>query len=131
MAQSSGDAVAGIIFLIIIGVLCLVGLVLYFLPTIVAHRMKRKNRVPITLLNIFVGWTFFGWVGTMVWACLDDQPSTPAAYPPPQPPPAYTPPPPPPPNLPAAAPGVRYCTACGTASPEGMRFCSRCGQALA
>jgi len=41
---------------------------LYFLPTIVAFSRKRSNREAILVLNIFLGWTFVGWVVALVWA---------------------------------------------------------------
>ncbi len=51
--------------------LALVGLALYFLPTIIAAARHAKNLVGILLLNIFVGWTGIGWVATLVWSFVD------------------------------------------------------------
>lgn len=42
--------------------------VLYFLPACVAGFRKHPQIVPITLLNVFVGWTFIGWVVALVWS---------------------------------------------------------------
>lgn len=39
---------------------------LYFLPTIVGW--KHKNINSISMLNLFLGWTFIGWVIAIVWA---------------------------------------------------------------
>lgn len=39
---------------------------LYFLPTIVAWG-KKKADGPI-VINIFLGWTFIGWVVALAWA---------------------------------------------------------------
>lgn len=47
-------------------------IVLYMLPTIVATRRKKKNVSAITMLNLFLGWTFIGWVIALVWACTED-----------------------------------------------------------
>lgn len=44
---------------------------LYFLPTIIA--CKKKNLVGIFLLNFFLGWTFLGWVGALVWAACAEE----------------------------------------------------------
>jgi hypothetical protein len=54
---------------ILIGVLAL----LYFVPAMVAHKYKRRQRVAITVLNVLLGWTFIGWVGALVWACINDE----------------------------------------------------------
>lgn len=42
----------------------------YFTPTIVAKLRGHKNTVAILLLNTFLGWTFIGWVGALVWSSL-------------------------------------------------------------
>ncbi len=41
---------------------------LYFLPAIVAHRRDHHNKAAIFILNLFLGWTFLGWVGALVWS---------------------------------------------------------------
>ena len=41
-------------------------IVIYFLPTVVAFH--KKNCAAIFTLNLFLGWTFLGWVGALVWA---------------------------------------------------------------
>jgi len=48
----------------------LVGAVLtiYFVPTIVANYRKAKYTTGIFILNLFLGWTLFMWVGALVWA---------------------------------------------------------------
>ncbi len=47
------------------------GVVLYFLPGLIAGRRKHKYSVLITILNIFLGWTCFGWIALLVWAFAD------------------------------------------------------------
>ena len=44
----------------------------YFLPTIVAVMNNRKNKIAISALNILLGWTFLGWVISLVWALKKD-----------------------------------------------------------
>lgn len=51
----------GIIFFIL-------GLLLYFLPTILAVTRKHPNTLAIFLLNFFLGWSFIGWVVALVWS---------------------------------------------------------------
>jgi hypothetical protein len=55
-------------FLILIG--AVVGLGVYFLPTIIAMARNHKNKLAIFLLNLFAGWTFFGWVAALVWSVV-------------------------------------------------------------
>lgn len=54
---------------ILVGVLTFViGPALYFLPTVVAGFRKKRNFVSIGLLNLFLGWTFIGWIIALIWA---------------------------------------------------------------
>ena len=46
----------------------LVGLILYFIPSLIALFRMRKNTGAIFALNLFLGWTFIGWVFALVWA---------------------------------------------------------------
>ncbi|KAB0269035.1 superinfection immunity protein [Microvirga brassicacearum] len=41
---------------------------LYFLPTTVARARRHPQATAILILNIFLGWTFLGWVAALVWA---------------------------------------------------------------
>ena len=54
------------------GVALLIGLAilicLYFVPSIVAFRRNHSSKMGILVLNICLGWTFLGWVGSLVWA---------------------------------------------------------------
>ncbi len=43
--------------------------VLYFVPGVVATMRGHPNAVAISVLNLFLGWTFIGWVAALVWAC--------------------------------------------------------------
>jgi hypothetical protein len=49
--------------------LILLALVLYFAPSIVAAYRHHTQWGAIFALNLFLGWTFFGWVGALIWAC--------------------------------------------------------------
>jgi hypothetical protein len=49
-------------------------LVLYFLPTIIAGMRHHHQAGTITVLNLFLGWTFLGWVITLAMACGNTQP---------------------------------------------------------
>jgi hypothetical protein len=56
----------------VLSILLLLVLPIYFLPTIVANRKKKKQETAIAVLNLLLGWTFLGWVVALVWACMDD-----------------------------------------------------------
>lgn len=49
-------------------ILLVVSFVLYFLPTLVADSRKHPNATSIFVLNLLLGWTVIGWVGSLVWA---------------------------------------------------------------
>lgn len=55
------------------------GFALYFLPAIVARSRQHPNAAAILLLNLFLGWTFVGWVVSLVWSFI--RPATPMLYP--------------------------------------------------
>lgn len=44
------------------------GPALYLLPTIEAFSRKHENAGSVALLNVFLGWTFMGWVAAYIWA---------------------------------------------------------------
>lgn len=48
--------------------LFLVLVILYFIPTGVACIRSHKNTASIFLLNLLLGWTFIGWVISLVWS---------------------------------------------------------------
>jgi len=43
---------------------------IYFFPAIIG--LHSKNALAIFLVNLLVGWTIVGWIGTLVWACVTD-----------------------------------------------------------
>jgi hypothetical protein len=51
---------------------------LLFLPTLVAKSRHHPNALAIFLVNLFFGWTFIGWVVSLVWACT--RPAPPVLY---------------------------------------------------
>lgn len=94
-------------------------LAFYFLPAIIGW--NKKDSGAIILVNIFLGWTFVGWIVALVWAITSapaltyvvvNQPTYPV-------PPAYAPP-----------PQGLYCSSCGKLAPPGGAFCSYCGRRM-
>ena len=70
MTAGTRGRVWGMIALLFLLAATLVGLGLYFLPAIIGFR--KRNRIAILVLNLFLGWTFIGWVVALVWACTRD-----------------------------------------------------------
>ena len=49
------------------------GFILYFFPTFLAFKREHNNRTAILALNVLLGWTFIGWVISLVWALAKDK----------------------------------------------------------
>lgn len=62
MDGSEGMLAFGIVLLAIIGIL------VYFIPTIIAFSKGRINKGAIFCMNLFLGWAFIGWVVALIWA---------------------------------------------------------------
>jgi hypothetical protein len=48
------------------------GLVLYFLPSILAVARSKRDTTAIFVLNLLLGWTAIGWVIALIWALKTD-----------------------------------------------------------
>ncbi len=64
------------ITLLFLGVLA----ALYFIPTIVAGHRHVTNVGSIAVINVFLGWTFIGWVVALAMACRSAPPRPPAPW---------------------------------------------------
>ena len=53
-------------------VLFVICLAIYLAPTMVAAKRDHNNGLAIFVFNIFLGWTFLGWVIALVWACTSN-----------------------------------------------------------
>jgi len=68
----NGALIAGVLIAIVV---ILLGLTLYFLPTLIAAGRRKRNALAIFALNLFLGWTLLGWVLALVWSLsVDAQP---------------------------------------------------------
>ncbi len=90
-----------VITLVVIGLL-------YFLPAIIGR--NKRDSGGIFLLNLFLGWTFVGWVIAFVWACTAEPVHTVRLVP--------------------VAAGGRFCCQCGTFAYHGSHFCTACGRTV-
>jgi Superinfection immunity protein len=81
---------------------------LYFLPAVIAH--NKRDFAAIFIVNLLFGWTVFGWIIALVWACTAEvKPHV----------------------LVVAGPAVAlYCSRCGAMAVAGGRFCGVCGTPL-
>ena len=65
-----------LIYLLIILYFCaswlFISLAIYFIPVIIAYVRKHNNLLAITIMTIFLGWTFFGWLAAILWALNSD-----------------------------------------------------------
>jgi hypothetical protein len=50
-------------FLIILG-----SVAVYFTPTLVAFLRDHRYVWPIVVTNLFLGWTYVGWVAALAWS---------------------------------------------------------------
>lgn len=46
----------------------LAGLLLYFLPTVIAAYRLHPNAAPVFVVNLFLGWTLVGFVVALAWS---------------------------------------------------------------
>jgi Superinfection immunity protein len=73
LAASDSDAAMGIVGLILIFAALVFSAVIYFVPTFIAAVRGHPNTVAIVVLNLFTGWTFIGWIVSLVWALTTQQ----------------------------------------------------------
>lgn len=59
----------GVVALVVIcGVIA--GLIIYFLPTIIAKNRAMDGVAALFFVNLLLGWTLIGWVVVLLWAAL-------------------------------------------------------------
>ena len=55
-----------------LAVMCIIGFIAYWVPTLAANSNRHRNRAAIAMLNLFLGWTVIGWVIALAWADTDN-----------------------------------------------------------
>jgi hypothetical protein len=45
---------------------------IYFLPAIISYKRHKRNHHAICVLNLLTGWSFIGWLASLIWACVED-----------------------------------------------------------
>lgn len=66
--NGSDDPAAAIVSVVIVLITCVIGLVIYFLPTGIAMLRSHPNVMPIFLVNFLLGWICIGWIVALVWS---------------------------------------------------------------
>ena len=61
------DETQTIIILMIIA--AFIGIIIHFIPTIIAFKRDAASRWIIFLVNLFFGWTVVVWLVALIWAC--------------------------------------------------------------
>lgn len=85
--------------------------IFYFLPTITALvRGQEHEAFGIFLVNFFLGWTIIGWWVALIWAIASNESSHQVRH--------------------VLVSSGRFCSRCGTLSPQGAHFCTACGHAV-
>jgi Na+/H+-dicarboxylate symporter len=51
-----------------LGILIIPFLIIYFIPTMIVFSRNSPNKIGVFLLNLFLGFTFIGWIVALIWA---------------------------------------------------------------
>jgi len=105
----NGGAALGFLFIVL-------GIVIYFLPTIIGVERRHQSAGGITVLNLLLGWTGLGWIIALVWAC--------SAVTSPQLPPVAV-------SQATASAGERKCPHCAELIKVEARVCKHCRRDVA
>jgi hypothetical protein len=47
-------------------------ILIYLFPAFIACNRDHRNAASITVVNLFFGWTFVGWVVALAWSLSDN-----------------------------------------------------------
>ena len=45
-----------------------IAVAVYFIPVIIAYIRGHNNLLAVSILTLFLGWTFFGWLAALLWS---------------------------------------------------------------
>lgn len=72
MADAALGGIIMVLLLLFLVTWLFVALGVYVLPIILAVVRKHQNVGAITLLTLFLGWTFLGWLAALLWSLNSD-----------------------------------------------------------
>jgi hypothetical protein len=72
-SHGSWFAGLGALAVIAIAIACFSGLAIYFIPTMIAIGRHKRNTLAIFALNLFLGWSFIGWVAALIWSLTSER----------------------------------------------------------
>jgi TPR repeat protein len=70
--QSGSETTDADVYRVVAVLILVAGLIIYFLPSIIANARHHNNAMAIFALNLLLGWTLLGWVAAIVWALTAD-----------------------------------------------------------
>ncbi|MBF5094709.1 superinfection immunity protein [Azospirillum sp. INR13] len=53
-----------------------IALVLYLIPTWIAAARNHSSAAGVFVINLFLGWTFLGWVVALAWSVSGQHPAS-------------------------------------------------------
>lgn len=56
-----------------IAAIIIFALFIYLLPSLIAISGHRRQAFAIFIVNFFLGWSFLGWLGALIWAAVNDK----------------------------------------------------------
>ena len=92
----------------ILFILC--GVILYFFPSLVAGGRNTKSSGGVFIINLFLGWTFVGWVVALAWAVAGERDARPLK------------------SFQMGKYIVTVCDKCGMSVKPTQKFCGNCGK---
>lgn len=54
--------------ILLLVILVMFGIVIYFIPSLIARNRNSIKKDRVYLLNIFAGWCVIGWIVALIWA---------------------------------------------------------------
>ena len=54
-------------------IVTIISVVIYFIPTIIAHHKQKVDFNMIFLLNLILGWSVIGWTSSLIWSIIPDE----------------------------------------------------------
>ncbi len=74
LADTDSGSVIGSVIVVVLTLIF--SLVLYFIPAFIATARDLPNQGSVWVINIFLGWTFIGWVVALAMSVVGNRPTT-------------------------------------------------------